>query len=565
MPISDAPALRPLAAVFFERSRELGDKRFIFVGGRGQFTWREMATVVSEIALGLKELGLSKGERVSLLSENSFESVCLDLATAASGVVLVSNRPVYSDRMVARILAHSRCRAVFVPDAEALARIERIANGCPALDTVVVFDGKAQPSSRIRCVTLDDVRALGRRSTGRIDDLVGSVSLDDVATIEYTSGSSGAPKGVVKTHRSIVVNFLAPMRPDEPLRPARSEETVPLTLTLNHILGRGQLHRSVVQGRPVAMFEFSEAQLRLRHIREMAPVIITVVPRLLTRLWDDFVAENPAVVVEAKDQASKRALRDALVRGFGGRLERVFCTGAAIPPKIERAFSDAELPLTGYYGTTECGVITLPDGPRPTPRGSVGWPYPGTEVKLASDAEVLVRGPGVMSCYLDDPAATREVLEEDGWYHTGDLGSFDPDGSLRIVGRKKDIFLTSEGANIFPEPIERALEGEPFIRQAVLVGDRRPYLAALLVPDVDHIGATLSRAPTEEEITAMVWERVEALNEQLEVYERVRRIAILSGPVPESVRAPAGILGKLRTNRAAVDEVFAGQIATLYA
>lgn len=598
--MSDArrPSLRPMGSIFFDRVEELGDHPFLRVpsrpgpsgrdeGGR-DVSWREMGVVVSEMIRGLFALGLGPGARVSLLAPNRIACLAVDVATIGAGMVLVSNRPSYSDALITRICRHSAVEAVFVEDEAAAARVLSLRPELPSLRHVIAFDA---PRGGEGYVTLDELRERGRaRDAAGLRALVDGVPIDGMASIEYTSGSTGEPKGVVKTNRNLVANHLAPMRPDEPLLPARRHELVPITLTLNHVLGRGILHRSVIQGRSLAMLELEEPDLHLPEIRAMQPVLLWAVPRLMVRLWDEFLREDPAWAERATRlegrtadgdaalapaeaallEPERSALRAELVARFGGKLERICCTGAPLPLKILRTFDRVGFPLLGFYGATEAGPITTPDGPPRERLGNVGWPYPGTCVSIAEDGEVLVRGPAIMPEYLANPAATREVLDDEGRYHTGDLGQFDRDGCLRLVGRKKDIFNTADGSNVFPTRVEAALEEDPLVHQAVLLGDRRPFLAALVVPDAKRVAAALGRdlSPADlgaADVHALVWSSVEAMNARLEANERVRKIVVLTAELPPDVRIAAGVLGKARTDRARVDLVFRAEIDLLYA
>ena len=583
--MSDArpPALRPMGAVFFDRVDELGDHPFIRVPGSHDVSWRDFGAAVSETVRGLRDIGLRKGDRVSLLSGNRFACLTADVATIAAGLVLVSNRPAYSDALVTRLLGHAGVRAVFVEDERMAERVLRLRGDLPALDFVIALHGSGGVAG---AMTLDELRARGRaRDPAELRAIVASVDLDDMASIEYTSGSTGEPKGVVKVNRSLVTCHLAPMAHDAPLLPARRHEVVPVTLTLNHLLGRGIVHRAFIQGRTVAMLELEEPDLHLAEIRAMEPVLLWAVPRLMLRLWDEFVRENPdwlerAERIERDAQVpgdslispaeaarfapEREALLARFLAAFGGKLQQIGCTGAPMPMKILRICDRVGIPLDPFYGSTEAGAITTPDGPRRERLGNVGLPYPGTEISIADDGEVLIRSPAVMREYLENPAATREVLDEDGWLHSGDLGSFDRDGCLRLVGRKKDIFCTADGSNIYPARVESVLEEDALIRQAVLVGDRRPYLVALLVPDAAKVAAALGVGKAAD-VHALLWSRVEAFNAVVEANERIRRIAVLTADLPADVRIAAGVLGKARTDRARVEAVFRAEIDLLYA
>ena len=236
-----------------------------------------------------------------------------------------------------------------------------------------------------------------------------------------------------------------------------------------------------------------------------------------------------------------------------------------MPPRLLRFFELIEVPLLGSYGSTECGGVTL-SGIGENRPGNLGKPFPNIEVRIAEDGEILVRGPTVTPGYLANPKATAEVLDAAGWFHTGDLGVLEPDGSLRMIGRKKDVFYCIDGSNVYPAQIELLLENDPFIRQAVLLGDCRPFIAALLVLDrasiqarADFSGEALGPADVER----VLWPRVEQINERLDEHEKIRRIIVLENDFPESVRSITP-LQKVRIDRKKVEEVYARAIAEIY-
>jgi long-chain acyl-CoA synthetase len=236
-----------------------------------------------------------------------------------------------------------------------------------------------------------------------------------------------------------------------------------------------------------------------------------------------------------------------------------------MPPRIMRFFELAGIPLLGTYGSTECGGVTL-SGIGENKPGSAGKPFANVEVRIAEDGEILVRGPTVTPGYLGNPEATREAIDEEGWFHSGDLGNLDADGCLYVVGRKKDVFYCSDGSNIYPSRIELLLENEPLVRQAVLVGDHRPFLAALVVPDRAKIAAALNRdasALGAEEIESLLYGRVEKINASLEEVEKIRKIILLREDFPPSVRGLTTIQ-KVKIDRKAAAEQYAREIAAIY-
>jgi len=236
-----------------------------------------------------------------------------------------------------------------------------------------------------------------------------------------------------------------------------------------------------------------------------------------------------------------------------------------MPPRFMRLFELMGIPLLGSYGSTECGGVTL-SGLGEVRPGNLGKPFANIELRIAEDGEILVRGPTVTPGYFGDAEATREVLDADCWFHTGDLGIVEADGSLRMIGRKKDVFYCADGSNIYPGRIELSLESAPFIRQAVLVGDCRPFIAALIVPDRQSIAREVGKeeaALTGAEIERLVESTVERINGRLEENEQIRRFVILDKDFPATVRSVTA-LQKIKIDRKAAAELYRSEIDSLY-
>ncbi|MBI2209095.1 MAG: AMP-binding protein, partial [Deltaproteobacteria bacterium] len=318
----------------------------------------------------------------------------------------------------------------------------------------------------------------------------------------------------------------------------------------------------------------------------LSPTSMTLVPRVMQKIWAALLAEgkNGKVwdAVEGLDQIRaekgsldrdqlraherlKASLREAVRRSLGGRIKYITYSGAPMSPRIMRFFEVAGIPLLGSYGSTECGGVTL-SGIGENRPGSAGRPFSNVEVRIAGDGEILVRGPAVTPGYFHNPQATAEVLDPDGWFHSGDLGSLDSDGSLRIVGRKKDVFYCTDGSNIYPGRIKLLLENDLYIRQAVLLGDHLPFMSALLVPEWARIAAEMKKPEpslTPAEVEKLLWPRVEKINAQLEEAERIRKIVVLEKELPEEVRGVTAFQ-KIKVDRKAVGELYRREIERVY-
>ena len=579
------PAFRHLGAIFFTRVKELGDRPFLKLQQRNrsvEISWKDFGSKVRETILGLYALGLQKGDRIGIVSENRVEWLCTDAATMAGGLPNVIVSPRLSDATIRKILNHSGARAVFVEGELGLARLDKLKSQLPSIEHVVVMDktDSLPPGS----IAYENLLSRGRTGNDtRMREILESVRPGDLATIMYTSGSTGEPKGVMRTQENLLANVMggAEILPSEP------DELFLVILSLNHLLGRFGFQKSLVTGRRTAIVEATELDLDLKDIQALSPTVMTLVPRVMARIWDDILADGSNryrwEAIENLDQVKasggtlsademqqyeemRASLRESVNSLLGGRIQYITYAGAPMPPRILLFFEAIRIPLLGSYGTTECGGVAL-SGLRGEPRpGSAGKPFPNAEVRIAEDGEILVRGPAVFPGYFEDPEATREALDLDGWCHTGDLGTLDSDGFLYIVGRKKDVFYCSDGSNIYPGFIEVLLEQDPFIRQAALVGDRRPFIAALVVPDRGRIAAELNKedpALTPDEIERTLWSRVQVINARLEQYEQIRKIAILPGDFPPAVRTVTAFQ-KIKMDRKVVEKRYQKEIEEIY-
>jgi long-chain acyl-CoA synthetase len=445
----------------------------------------------------------------------------------------------------------------------------------------IVFDRSAEELPG--CMSFAELLERGRRGDiDELDQLLQAVQPNDLATIMYTSGSTGEPKGVMRTHDNLLSNIAS----GGEIVLSKAEELTIIVLSLNHLFGRYGLLKSAVTGRTTAMIEAAELNLDLSVIQALRPTAISVVPRVMERLWnaildvgchremwdrlekldrDNRLTESSSCDAGAAIEALKAKLRHAARQALGGRVKYMTYGGAAMPAPILRFFHVIGVPLIGSYGSTECGGVTLSGIGNAKP-GSLGQPFPNVELRLADDGELLVRGPTVTPGYFEDPRATRDAFDADGWFRTGDLGRIDNEGSLYIVGRKKDLFNCADGSNIYPGNIEALLESDSFIRQAVLLGDHRPFIAALIVPEPRLIAAALGRMETslsDSDIEAALKERVDLINTQLDYCEKIRKIAVISRDFPEQIRSITA-LQKIRINRHAVEERYHKDIEAIY-
>ncbi|MGE5218882.1 MAG: AMP-dependent synthetase/ligase [Chloroflexota bacterium] len=581
---SAAPPARHIGQIFFQRVEELGDRLCVKSQKKDGFetvSWREFGALVQYLLLALYDLRLTPGEAVAIIGENSLPWLCADLATLAGGLPNVVVSPALSDALLLKVLGHSQCRAAFVENAAAVRRLSNLQSQLPALSQIFVMQDHEQELSGTH--SFDELIERGKAADPkRLGEVLDAVQPGDLATIMYTSGSTGEPKGVMRTQHNLLSNITN----GGEIAAAKSEELFLVVLSLNHLLGRFGFLKSAVTGRSTAIIEATELELDLNVVEALAGTAMALVPRVMERIWHGILdrgrnrwlwqeietldlrkAKQGLSESESEQfEAHRGRLKEAVRRALGGRIKYISYSGAAMPPRIMRFFELMGIPLIGSYGSTECGGVTL-CGIGDNRPGNLGKPFPNVEVRIAADSEILVRGPTVSPGYLHNPEATREVLDAEGWFHTGDLGALDADGSLRIIGRKKDVFYCSEGSNIYPSFIESQLENEPFIRQAVLLGDRRAFIAALIVPDRRAIAAALARdeaSLADGEIETLVWRQIDTVNERLEHYEKIRKIALMRTDFPTEVRS-INVFQKTKIDRQLVAKSYRREIDEIYA
>ena len=572
---------RHLGAIFFNRVAELGDRGFIKVQRGAQIdevSWRRFGAKVRSAIFALYGLGLNKGDRVAIIGENCLEWLCADLATLAGGFPNVVVSPGLSDTMLLRILGHCGCRAAFVQSETTAGRLLNFKGQLPALDRLIVLDGSG--SGLPGALPFGDFLARGGPDDDqRLRAILESLHPDDLATIIYTSGSTGEPKGVMRTQN----NLLANITNGRPISLSGPDELTVIVLSLNHLFGRFGFLKSVATGRATAVIEGAEKTVDMRIIEALAPTALALVPRVIEHILATIFYENGCAqryerlaeldrrrnlnTAETDELEGLRAELGAIIRkALGGRIKYIAYGGAATAPRIIRFFELIRLPLLGSYGITECGGVTL-SGIGDTKPGNLGRPFANVALRIAEDGEVLVRGPTVTPGYLNDPEAPREAIDDQGWFHTGDFGMIDEGGCLFIVGRKKDIFNCSDGSNIYPARIELLLENDRFIRQAILVGDRRPFIGALIAPERKQIAVELKKIESslsDHEIETLIGSRVEEINRPLEEFERVRKIVVMQSDFAPEVRS-VNVFQKIKIDRRAVEERYGTIISAIYA
>ncbi len=469
---------------------------------------RVLAERVRRAALGLRTLGVTRGARVALLSENRPEWAIADFACLTSGVTNVPLYPTLPPEQIAFILKDSGAVALFVSTAEQAAKIAEVRGELPALQHVISFADERLPGVELSLAALEARGAAAENAATlaqyRADAL--SVRPDDLATIIYTSGTTGAPKGAMLSHGNITSNVLAVAN----AIPFRSTDVSLSFLPLSHILERMFDFLMFYVGVSIAYVE--SMNTILENIGEIKPTLVVSVPRIYEKiyaavlekalaggwakktifLWARGVGDRWAAEMQAgrapkgflafQYQVADKLVFSKLRERVGGRLRYFVSGGAPLAPEINSFFYAAGLLILEGYGLTETSPVIAVNTPEFNRIGTVGKPISGIEVMIAPDGEILTRGPHVMKGYYNRPDATKEAIDAEGWFHTGDIGEFN-DGYLRITDRKKDIIVTAGGKKIAPQPIENQVKTNKFVLQAVMIGDKRKFPVMLVVPD----------------------------------------------------------------------------------
>lgn len=505
-----------LTELFFTAVDRYAGKRPAALRAKLAGTWRsithqELADRVVAVSLGLRELGIAAGDRVSILAETRPEWAVADYACLCARAADVPIYPTLTARQTEYILKDSGSVAVFCSTAEQVAKVLEIRRNLPALRHVIVFDAGGK---REGVLTLDELEAKGRAVAGahpRVREEALAVPPDAIATLIYTSGTTGDPKGVILTHQNIWSNVQGGLQA-LPLLP--TDECLAM-LPLSHVYERMVDYTLLSAG---VVINYAESFDKVaQNLAEVRPTIVLSVPRLYEKVYAR-VLENAlsgsglkrriffwakrageawaTLMLDQKPIPAGIALRhkiaDRLVFAklrarTGGRI-RYFISGSApLSPEIAKFFFSAGLPVLEGYGLTETSpVLTL--NPYTRPRiGSVGVTFPDVQLKIAADGEILAKGPNVMQGYYNKPEATAEAIDAEGWFHTGDIGEMDADGYLKITDRKKDLIKTAGGKYIAPQPIENQVKLNKFVANAVLLGDKRKFSIILVVPNFETL------------------------------------------------------------------------------
>jgi long-chain acyl-CoA synthetase len=561
------------------------------------YTWQEYLERAAAIGMGLRALGVEPGDRVAIHSNNRPAWLLADMGVQGIGAISVGVYPTSPAAEVEYLLAHSESVVLIAEDEEQADKALAVREKIPSVRKVVVKDPRGLDMSDPWLMTLDELEELGR---GQLDEWARSVAAldpDECAIIVYTSGTTGPPKGAMLSH----ANLMAAARSAAQVYDTSERDEILSYLPLCHIAERIiSVINGVYLGTVVNFGESTETFAQ--DLAEVQPTFFVGVPRV----WEKLLALIQIKMSDAGwlkrrnyDLWMRVGGRIARRRWKGGRLTgldavlyflgwvmlyrslraklglsrvRGAVSGAApIAPQVLEFFWAMGVPIREVYGQTENtaqGTLIPADDVR---IGMVGVPLPGAEIRIAEDGEILTRGPGTFLGYFKNPEATAETIDEDGWLHTGDIGELDADGFLRITDRKKDIIITAGGKNISPSEIENKLKVSPYVREAIVIGDQRKYLTALIGVELDTVGdwatrrriafTTYADLSSKPEVKELIGEVVEAVNEELAQVETIKRFELL----PKELDQEDGeVTATQKVKRRAIEKEFAELIEGMY-
>jgi len=553
-------------------------------------SFREVEDTVRPLALGLADLGVEKGDKVSILGNTRPEWTYFDYAALSIGAVVVPIYQTNSPEECQYVLENSDAKVVVVEDDEQLEKVRGVRERLPKLQHVIRMTGSSDDA-----ISLEDLAGRAAGGPAEWEQRWSSVTKADVCTFIYTSGTTGPPKGCVITHG----NYRAMLDMINETSVVEQEDVTYLYLPLAHSFALLVQFGSFDLGATLAYWERDPLKI-LPNLAELKPTYFPSVPRIFEKIYTAATSGMEkegglkkaifdwAIRVGGRMRAAERAGREpgfmlrrqyefadkrvlSKIRGlFGGRLRLAVSGAAPINPDILRFFDSAGVLVLEGWGMTETSTAATISTPEDFKVGTIGKPFPGCEIRIADDGEILVRGPNVFQGYYKNDEATSETIV-DGWLHTGDLGSIDEDGFIKITGRKKDIIITAGGKNITPANLENEIKQHPLVSQCVVVGDRQPYLVALVTLDPEEAVAYAKEHGLPEdpeqlssnpEIRKAIEGHVDAINEKFARVEQVKKIAIL----PRDLSQEGGELTPtMKVKRAVVAQKHAPEIEKLYA
>lgn len=555
--------------------------------------WKKYSTsdyisIGEAIAKGLLAKGYGKNDSIAIISGNRPEWNFSDLGMLMSGVVSVPLYTTLSEPEIVFILNDCKAKAIFVGDKDLLSRILSLKDKVPTLKEIFTLDPIAGMTH------WKDIAAAASSFTGDLESVKSSIGAEEIATMLYTSGTTGTPKGVMLTHHNIVSNIIAsehlcPVGP-----PHKALSFLPLCHSYERMLTYMYMHTGV-------SIYYAESMEKIGdNLKELKPHVFSTVPRLLEKVYDKIVSAGKELkgvkkalffwaldlglryelngangwLYETQLKLANKIIFSKWREALGGNVKVIVSGGAALQPRLARVFWSAQIPVLEGYGLTETSPVIAvnnfeKDG---IMFGTVGPVINGVEVKFAEDGEILCKGPNVMKGYFNRPDLTADVIDKEGWFHTGDIGQMVDNRYLKITDRKKEIFKTSGGKYIAPQALENKFKESLFIEQIMVIGENRKFPAALIVPSFPHLKkwcelhGTSAGTPEElcsrQDIIDRIQEEVDNFNKEFGHYEQIKKFTLLP---KEWTTATGELTATLKLRRKIILEKYAAAVEKIYA
>tara|TARA_Y100001970_G_scaffold5943_1_gene6703 strand:+ start:13698 stop:15491 length:1794 start_codon:yes stop_codon:yes gene_type:complete len=560
-----------IANMFIDTTQKCSTKKLLVYKKNNDWialNGKDVQITVEDISFGLRSLGISEKSNISILSNNSPKWAMCDYGIICSAMTTVTIYPTLISSQIEFILKNSNSQLVFVENQEQLNKVKQSFDECDDLKYIVVMDDSFENESDhiINFSTLlDKGKAFSQNYEFSFSDIINSINEEDVLTIIYTSGTTGVPKGVVLTHKNLLSNVEGTLKVAE----FTSNETFLSFLPLSHVLERMGGHYTAFSiGATIYYAENMETIAD--NMVESKPTIVVCVPRVFEKIHAKFMAgvknapkirqklfywalnvgtqysalklikKNPNFFLKIKHGIASKLIYSKVKARFGGNIKFFVSGGAPLSKELAEFFAAVDITILEGYGLTETSPVLTVNSPTDLKFGCVGKPLFNVDIKIADDGEILAKGPNIMVGYYKNEEATNEVFDEQGWFKTGDIGHIDDDGFLKITDRKKSLIVTSGGKNIAPAPIEVKLTSSPYIEQIHIIGDKRNFLTALIVPNFDSVIDYLKEKDNSISDPNAIIEHpdtIELFNKEIEKsmidfarFEQIKKFTLISNP-----------------------------------
>jgi len=575
--------MKTIPEQFFETASQFPNRpalKFKFQKAYITVSFRDLERRVKTLANGLKNLGVETGDRVAIFSENRTEWVRADLATLTIGAITVPIHTTVSPLIIEHVINNSGAQTILVSNQKLFNQLLLVINNLPTLKNIIYIelDQQLPEIKDKKIISLKEVMKLGEEGYEKINSVA---EIDDVASIIYTSGTTAAPKGVMLTHRNFIFDAEAAVT----VVPVTEKDVLLSFMPLSHVLERtvGYYAPLVCRGACIAYAQSIET-LR-QNLKEIKPTILVCVPRIFEKihvgLWDKVKQGGKLKrklflwALKQEPNTWQHFIANALVfkkiqAAFGGHLRFAVSGGATLNHKLARFFHRVGIDILEGYGLTETAPIVSCNRLGNVSFGTVGQQLPGVEIMIAPDKEILVKGPNLMKGYYNNEQLTKEVIDEAGFFHTGDLGFLSSEGFLMIIGRKKEMISLSNGKIAWPEQLEILLNNDRVINQSFVYGNGKSYLVALINPDwqevIRELGEELHATEPDElinnqKVIELINQRIEKINDQLANWEKVRKFVLIQ---KEFSQAKDEVTPSLKLRRHVISENYKNLIEKLY-